>query len=398
MPLRLYSNFGFFDFQRTHFRETYSEMHHLLALLSSMFVIDRSGTLKTGFNGVSYPIPKPGKVGTFADICDVRATELMNEAEERNKIIDIHWSGGIDSTVALVAFLRNALDEDFPRLRVVMTQASINEYPLFYEEHIKGKLNVFRMEEEPDYKGRKYFIDESHISVTGDHGDQLFGSDRYLTYTTSAFFHRAVPPGLIKTFRELCVESLHGLEMPFEEFLPVVISHQANVTDAATCRLYADRLVKFLRPLLDSCTFKIVTTRDFLWWINFTQKWHSVMFRTTHTQWCPTAVDISDYRTFFSSDDFQRWAIDPENHKSKVVGFELEGYKMPAKEYIYGYTKDAKYRDTKLKYGSLRTAVPDQNINPMTVNYFFLDDGKIRYFNTYTPSLDADYREAFGCL
>lgn len=56
----------------------------------------------------------------------------------------VMWSGGIDSTVALVALVEAARKKDgrMEKLLVCLDKTSIDEYPKFYEESIKGQLKV----------------------------------------------------------------------------------------------------------------------------------------------------------------------------------------------------------------------------------------------------------------
>jgi hypothetical protein len=42
------------------------------------------------------------------------------------------------------------------------------------------------------------------------------------------------------------------------------------------------------------------------------------------------------------------------NNPDKKIRDTLESYKWPAKDYIFDYTKDEPYRQSKLKVGSLR--------------------------------------------
>ena len=69
------------------------------------------------------------KVGTFEEVCLESAQLLANTG----KTIDFHWSGGIDSTTALVA-----LNEVCPKqLHVICNKYSIVEYPDYYDKVVK---------------------------------------------------------------------------------------------------------------------------------------------------------------------------------------------------------------------------------------------------------------------
>ena len=68
---------------------------------------------------------------TFKEICEDTARDIINEG----KSIDIYWSGGVDSTAVVVAFLN--VCTDFKQLNIVYDTGGIEEYPLFYEKYVK---------------------------------------------------------------------------------------------------------------------------------------------------------------------------------------------------------------------------------------------------------------------
>jgi hypothetical protein len=69
------------------------------------------------------------KVGTFEEVC-MESAQLLADT---GKTIDFHWSGGIDSTTALVA-----LNEICPKqLHVICNEYSIQENPNYYDKVVK---------------------------------------------------------------------------------------------------------------------------------------------------------------------------------------------------------------------------------------------------------------------
>jgi hypothetical protein len=82
------------------------------------------------------------------------------------------WSGGIDSTVALISLTKAASSSVLrSRIEVVCSAHSIREYPGFFADHITGTFSTLvttrAIGETLDHRG---------LIVTGEHGDQLFGS------------------------------------------------------------------------------------------------------------------------------------------------------------------------------------------------------------------------------
>lgn len=262
---------------------------------------------------VCCPIPDlaSGAAMSFADCCDARAQELL-AAQDR---LHIMWSGGIDSTVALVALLKALPVNERNRLTVFLSSHSIAENPAFYHAHVAGQLPVQRT------VGKAGLYDE--VVVTGELGDQLFGSDLMLACT-----------------RRLGFESLSG---PHGEVLPRLFASLAGEP------AMGDAIYRRYAPIAAEAPYPLVTAQDFLWWWNFSQKWQHVKFRYLLYE------DRADYhpllgrvRHFFDTDAFQRWSL---THPAEKLGNRIDTYKMPAKRYIVEFTGDDGYL-AKLKIGS----------------------------------------------
>lgn len=259
------------------------------------------------------PMPSPeGANLSFADCCDIRAQALL----AANTRLHIMWSGGIDSTVTLVSMLKALPSNEHDRLTVFLSSHSIAENPTFYHDHIAGKLIVQRT------VGKTGLYDE--VVVTGELGDQLFGSDLMLECT-----------------RRLGFESLF---LPHEQVLPRLFTSLAG--DAAM----GDAVYQRYAPIAVEAPYPLVSTQNFLWWWNFSQKWQHVKFRHLLYE------ERADYRPlfgrvqhFFDTDDFQRWSL---THPADKLGHRIDTYKMPAKRYIASFTGDDAYL-AKLKIGSL---------------------------------------------
>ena len=106
-------------------------------------LLDRTQTLQPGFPyRILDPIPPLDRaVDNLNTLCDHRGHEILAQAQRHNQPIHVLWSGGIDSTVALVALLKAAREAgDINRLRVYFSRHSIKEYPRFFAEIIQPTL------------------------------------------------------------------------------------------------------------------------------------------------------------------------------------------------------------------------------------------------------------------
>lgn len=303
--------------------------------------IDRSGTLKTqGLKTIGPAIPDATGFNKNLEDCML---EKAQRIWDTGRNLKVYWSGGIDSTGALTALIRTAKNDDLDRLIVCMDNkstdlskgkpfSSLTEYQLFFDKFIDGKLNVELMNLFENYKEDFYdngtdtttilvggvnrhiakSVEDNYLCITGELGDQMFGSDAF-----------ANDPDLIN--------------MTSKEFLkrPIYKKHLSDI-----------------EKLNKACPIDTNKLTDMLWWWNFSTKWCEIRFRAfdcigENYHW-------NNIVNFYDTEDFQKWSISNPDKKIKKTP---ASYKWPLKDFIYDYTKDADYRDNKLKIGSLVTRI-----------------------------------------
>lgn len=271
------------------------------------------------------PLPEGIAKTPYKDICLSRARELIASGRE----IHLAWSGGIDSTTALVSLLMNGIPND--QLRVAIGTNSISEYPWFYEKYIKGKIRhntgcslQETLLQHPD-----------SLIVTGELNDQIF-----------------------------CIASV--LEKYPDTFLESYKQHIPS------------EIITFFDPLIVKSPRPIETVFDFFGLANFILKWQFAKIRKLRFNKTLARNTIH----FFDTDDFQRWAMHTDEPKILKTP---QTFKYPAKKVIYDFTKDRDYFDNKLKVNSIR----DENIanwknskvKPLSysnVHYVHLEHGEYR--------------------
>ncbi|MEM6395842.1 MAG: hypothetical protein AAF741_05810 [Bacteroidota bacterium] len=316
-------------------------------------IIDRTHALDLGFEQqVLDEIPEydANFSLSFREIALQNAKRIWSRAESLNYDIQVLWSGGIDSTVALIALVQTAQPHQLDRLRILLSMDSINEYPLFFRQHILRELK-YQLIQPPVTN----HLAANALIVTGEHGDQLFGSDKLLP--------------LIK----------NGLALePWEDVLPLLATHKLG--DAKS----GDALTEYLRPLIAAAPTTIHSAFDLYWWLNFTIKWQQVSLRLPVFSFQNKVEQLSSrFEHFFQALDFQKWAM--SRHQERVVT-RLEDYKLPAKQFIYDYTQDADYLNTKSKEPSLKNVILDRK-----------KQGKKRYrihlYDDWQPKIEVFHRQ-----
>ena len=334
--------------------------------------IDRSGTLETpGLKLVGPPIPDATGFNKTLEDC------MLEEAQrlwDTGRQLRVYWSGGIDSTGVLVALIRTAKGDDLDRLTVCYTDTeirnntvegfliaqqwgrtyvdtSIDEYELFFNKFIDGKLNaecISPVEPSKFYsKGSSWVISngtvkhladsarDGYLVVTGELGDQLFGS--------AAFGNDD-----------------DMINMTSKEFLKDK-EYQEYIDD--------------IKKINEACPIDTEKLTDMLWWWNFSIKWCETRFRASLA--VEDGSHLKNIKHFYDTEDFQKWSISNPDKKIKKT---QQSYKWLLKDFIYDYTKDADYRDNKVKLGSLGVRIGD--IAAIDDNYNIIKFGKISYYNS----------------
>ncbi len=281
-------------------------------------LIDRTETLETGIPfQVLDPTDSLSKTDlTFAAICQQRAIEIIHATATQT--IRVLWSGGIDSTVALIALIKELRAQDqLHRLKVLLSQESIQEFPSFFHQEIEHKL-PFDLITTTIYD----HIRDDEVSVTGEHGDQLFGSDKlkYAVQTGEAY-------------------------RPYADVLPYFISRKLGTEK------HTQAIIDYIQPQLAHSPVKLNTYYDYLWWMNFSLKWQNVSLRLVYGLDKSPDVLGKTFFHFFRSPDFQNWSI--SNHNKKIQR-EWNSYKHVAKQYIHDFHPNKDYLIHKEKEPSLK--------------------------------------------
>lgn len=290
-------------------------------------LIDRTGTITTPVRTRSiFPMPAFRAMRkTYEDVCDERAKEIIERATEFDCDVYVMWSGGIDSTLALISLLKAAGREERKRLVVLLSEYSIAEYPQFYRDHIRGKLRAEAR------SSLDRILGDPHILVTGEHNDQLMGSDMAAALIAS-----------------------HGTSFIHAPYArdKILAHYESKLDDRAA----AEHFLMLFERLVKKAPIPIQTNFDFLWWVNFSLKWQTVFMRMLTFTPRGRAERITReyveryYMPFYCTDDLQLWSM---NNLDKRIKGDWRSYKWVSKDIIYDFTKDKEYRDHKAKRGSL---------------------------------------------
>jgi hypothetical protein len=282
------------------------------------------------------------------------ATERAMQFKQLDGDIYIMYSGGVDSTTAVTAFILTWSDEELQRVHILATTQSIAEFPEMWNlivEKFKGRIST-------SYKHVEKICRKGHV-ITGEHGDQIFGSD--------------VLRQVIKFHGE------EGIHSDWQTHMPKVYNSMfGEETSKKFIEVYSQTTV--------ACPFPIKSCFDWVWWYNFTNKWQHVKYRLlAYKPWEEPSKTFPNIHHFFDTPEWQRWSID--NHDKKIKDT-FESYKHTAKKFIVKHTKYYSYL-TKKKIPSLRNLWAIKGFyDAIDTNLNYLEDRKaLEYINGRTIRL-----------
>jgi hypothetical protein len=257
---------------------------------------------------------------SFGEICLDVAGKI---AAHTDRSLAVFWSGGIDSTAVLVAMMQTVAAD---RLAVICNQASIDEFPSFYEQKIKDRVRTLS----PTELHQTY---SDYFSVSGDGGDTVWA------VIDESFW----------------AKDQHRIHVPWQDCI------DRNIIDD----------IDFIEEFCSWSGVDIKTWLELRAWFYLCCKWQDKCMRP---YWLRTVTD-SDAVAFYDFDaSFLCWTM---NNLDQMIGARWTDYKIPAKQFIYQYHKDTDYLQNKSKVDSdglhpdLQNKANYRNFRPIAVTETF---------------------------
>lgn len=269
---------------------------------------------------------------TLDQILDQRALEIFVQARIRDKQIVIMWSGGIDSTAMLAAFIKNLALCDLERLTVCASTKSVSENPYFYETQIRGRLRIMHLRE---LKITNDFF-KKNILLHGDPADCIFG------------------PSTV-SYQHLWAQNLYRQNWKDSAAMLHAIYH--DKMDPTFSGWYVNMVNQQLMTLQQQGWFnRVQSISDWHWWQYFNFKWQGSLTRPLlYLKADPKeSIQLDLLQEFFelsfySHADFQIWSY---QNLANLLGSGIHDHKILAKNYIFELDKNERYFNIKKKEGS----------------------------------------------
>lgn len=239
----------------------------------------------------------------------------------------VDWSGGIDSTVIVVALLRNLAPADLDNVIINLNAFSYWEHPDFYRDHIRPNFRCINTQQyDRDVRNCVH-----HYRVHGDPADMLWGAARSLQAKKDGI-------DLSRSWRDN--------DTAWQQF---------------NRRLWGDQAARWIyRVMAQSIEsvpqYGVETIADWYWWLNFNFKWVQKMVYDYAPADQPQQY-FDNIVPWYADPVYQLWSI---NHgRFSLLNSSLDAYKSEAKDYIWSWDHNDLYRKFKLKFNS--TGRPSSN-------------------------------------
>ena len=319
------------------------------------FCVDR--TISTGsmipifkFDVSNYimPILKESNI-TLERCISNRCEDIFNRT---NKKIIFMYSGGKDSTCALVGFIKNfGLKECRERIIICANKNSIDSNFEFYRDYIYNQFEIISSNNCNYTLAEDYYKD--NLIVNGDPAN-VFDGGMLLPYIMQL-----------------------GIDIGSKHWKDVIRKHHATLFfnyEDLDCYSY---LIDIIETTSANRGFKIETVFDFVWWYKHNFHW-MVECLNMLKNFSPMLIKFNygkkywynKFIPFFDTDDFVLWSYnDRENNlKQKLRNNSPKTYKLPFKQFMGDIITDQKFL-TELDTGTL-----SPNLNKNIKQFYLLNE------------------------
>jgi hypothetical protein len=268
---------------------------------------------------------------SWAEITDLKAQELWTQSRVLNRPVLLRWSGGIDSTLVLIALLKHAEQGDLDRLIVATTKAGVWESSHIYFNYLANKVKTIDFDVCIPSLTEETF--KNYIHVSGSPCDQLM-------------------IGMI-AMSEPAQKDPSWFNVPWRD-LKKLSSYLQQCKVFYHDQSAVDYIIRILVDNIESLNTNIQTVHQFVWWLNF--NFFSIS-QGAHefTHWhADNDIKVSTWtaHTFpwFYDRRYQQWAMTNSSRPDIIFG--KGDWKVPLKQYIYDWVRDPYYLVYKPKIGS----------------------------------------------
>lgn len=285
------------------------ELNKVFSSNPKYFPIDRTCSVKSP---IKWAVQRPWVVPTNAVSLDDAMAARVFELASLGEKINVFWSGGIDSTAIVTAFLKNL--DDCSQLRVLYSPWSYYEHPEYFD--ILKKIPQVEL---IDQSGEIYFdLQLDGIFVSGNSGDEI---------------HASIDSSFLEKY------GYDALNRPWKDFF-VSCNNDPGFID------FCEEHFKF-------SGFDIKTVLETRWWFYTSCKINSILREYTIPLLLSNKtfeIRSSNIYGFFDCDQYENFIY--WNIESIMRNADYSSWKQILKDYCYSFDKLAEWRQHKTKFHS----------------------------------------------
>ena len=317
------------------------------------------------YDFLDYTMPDfdPNFNKTFSDVSDETALNLLENLPDDKNLL-LNWSGGIDSTVPLVAILKNWPVEDLQRLVINMNDTSIFENPYLYHNHIKDKIKTRNSYVPVNYS--------KYVTVYGDPEMPSTSTSKYISMINNY-------PGIY--------------DKNYIEAEKEYIEHFSNLVNHDFASKNYEKIIENIQSI--DGQYPIETVADLVWWENFNLSWKGCSgldFYIRHHSNYPVDTFLLNNICWFNNVNYQKWIMKNKG-PGVTYGNNCCEIKLAHKKYIHEFDSNDFYLHfkSKLPSGSIRGKI-NPNTCMITSDFRNLNlEANLKEIINYIPTILKNY-------
>lgn len=287
-----------------------AQSYNLLIDINSIFStfpkydpVDRTSQAQSPYR--TY-VPRTWKIPTQQWTLSRALEQRVNAIALSGQKINMFWSGGVDSTTAVTAFLQHL--ENLSQLRILYSPYSTYEHPGYLDF-----LKKFPQVELVDISGEVYLYDQfDGVFITGDGGDEMNAS------LDQSYFDQYGYDHLSENWQDFFYEQTQDLSF--------VEKCQQHFSAAG-------------RP--------IKTVLQARWWFYCSCKQRSILNHKLSWFFNYKNFDLTGLIGFFDCEEFENYIYWNIEHIVDKAGYHT--WKQPLKDYCFAFDNQADWQKNKTK-------------------------------------------------
>ena len=294
------------------------------------------------------PIPVPIST-SISDLIDRRAQEFAK------KSCTVSWSGGVDSTVIVLALIKNGIHKD--DLEIVYDDMSMLEYPALYRWLVKQGYRMRHVHDKREWLS-VVSSTQTDAQLSGRCGD-------YLAFPETWFHHNDFSGRMYHAPLETFLVAGSHIAAPRFRFPRLTVDEAFE---------YADIYRESARKLFG---VELTCAAELSWYGAFCLAWRrSVLYAKLYMQ---GTRNEDRAKAFYDTPYFQGWAVGHFDNISKVNIYRdgPQNFKREFKEYCNEVFPDSQYLLHKGKYSSWKSGNLNETNSGAKRLIIRLDDGEV---------------------